>query len=202
LNAEGRFAAFLALTLLFLGLAVATGLRRKRRAHLVVVACAIASLGASIAATRPLGALYDFESAGRIYPVHLFIAKTTAALYLLPIATGALTLRRVRFRALHSKVAFLVLGMTVVTAATGMWLLLAAERRASQAQSSAGIEPCGALSCSMREKISSSFRIGGNTSRLVFAKSGTPARMTQIRRARSVSSASTRPGKANSVEIA
>jgi F0F1-type ATP synthase membrane subunit c/vacuolar-type H+-ATPase subunit K len=121
------FLAFLVVTLAFLGGAVATGFAAKRRVHLPLVAGAVASLLTTIWFAEKLGHAYDLESAGRIYPVHLFLAKATTLLYLLPIASGVATIRNPRVRPWHRRIAFLVIALTVVTAVTGTWMLLAAD---------------------------------------------------------------------------
>src|SRR5262249_32633853 len=110
--------SFLALTLLLLALVVATGLRARRRLHVTLVACSLASLGATIRLALEVGKLYDLPSAGVITPIHLGLARVTTAAYLLPIATGLRTIFRPRTRRLHRKLAFLVLGMTAATAIT------------------------------------------------------------------------------------
>lgn len=122
------FPAFLVLTVALLGGVVATGLRRRMRLHLTLVASALASLGVTIFYAEQLGELYDLAAAGRITPVHLTLAKLTTVAYLLPLATGAMTLRDRRRRSLHFKSAMLVLGLTLLTTATGLWMILAAER--------------------------------------------------------------------------
>ena len=122
------FVLFLALTLTLLVLVVLTGLRARRRVHLVLVATTLASLGATIFFAERLGTLYDLAAAGRIQGVHLFFAKTTVVAYLVPVATGLWTLRDGSRRRLHGRIAFVVLALTVVTAVTGVWMLLAAER--------------------------------------------------------------------------
>jgi hypothetical protein len=121
------FPLFLILTVGLLGLVVATGLKGRVRQHLPLVAGAVVSLGVTIFFAEQLGELYDLEAAGRIYPVHVFLAKVATASYLLPIATGAMTLRDRRHRGLHFRFAMLVLALTVLTAVTGTWMLLAAE---------------------------------------------------------------------------
>ena len=128
MSPERGFAVFLALTLVLLALVVATGLRAKRRWHIPFVACAVASLGLTIWYADQVGKLYDLESAGAITPIHLTLAKITTAAYLLPIASGLRTIFRPANRRLHRKLAFLVLGMTVLTAITGTWMMLAAKR--------------------------------------------------------------------------
>jgi len=54
----------------------------------------------------------------------------TTVAYLLPIVTGALTLRRPARIVWHRRAAYLVLALTVVTAVTGTWMLVAAPKLA------------------------------------------------------------------------
>ena len=70
--------------------------------------------------------LLDLEQAGWIYPVHLWMAKATVVAYLLPVATGVATLRNPARRKLHGRIAWLVLLLTILTAATGTWMVAAA----------------------------------------------------------------------------
>lgn len=121
------FVALLALTLVFLGGVVWTGLRARRRLHLPLVACAVASLGVTIWAAERLGSTLDLESAGWIFPVHVSIAKVATAAYALPLATGIATLKRPGMRRRHRIAAFATLLLTVLTAVTGTWMVLAAD---------------------------------------------------------------------------
>jgi hypothetical protein len=125
---ERGFVLFLLLTLALLGVVVATGLRRVRRLHLACVPATLAALALSIHFAKGMGAHYDLASAGAITPAHLLLAKVATACYLLPIATGILTLRAERWRPWHRRAAFLVVALTLLTALTGTWMLLAAER--------------------------------------------------------------------------
>ena len=128
MSPTGGFLSCLALTLVLLALVVATGLRAMRRLHIPLVACAIASLGATIRFALEVGKLYDLASAGAITPIHLAIAKITTAAYLLPVASGLRTIFWPGTRPLHRKLAMLVLGMTVLTAITGTIMLLSSKR--------------------------------------------------------------------------
>jgi hypothetical protein len=128
MSPERGFVVFLALTLALLGLVVATGLRAVRRVHLTAVALAVASLGTTIFFAERMGDHYDLAAAGTITPVHLTIAKLTTLAYLAPLVTGILTTRDARWRARHRVCAFTVLGLTVATAVTGTWMVLAAPR--------------------------------------------------------------------------
>ncbi len=123
------FFLFLALTLAFLAGAVSSGLRAKRRVHLLCVAGAVACLAVSINRALAVGELYDLDAAGWITPVHLWMAKVATASYVLPVVSGVRTIYHPPTRKLHRKIAFLVLSLTVLTTITGTWMLLAATRR-------------------------------------------------------------------------
>lgn len=121
------FPLFLLVTVALLGGVVWTGLRARRRTHLRLVAAAVVSLGLAIFFAERLGRLYDLESAGMIYPVHITIAKIATGAYLLPIITGWRTLLNPKHRRMHFWCAMLVLVLTVLTALTGTWMIFAAE---------------------------------------------------------------------------
>ena len=121
------FLVFLAITLAFLGGVVVTGRAARRSLHIPLVACAVASLLTTIYFAEQLGQTYDLESAGAIYPIHIGFAVTTTCMYAVPILTGIVTLKKPRLRKFHAAVAWLVIGLTVITAVTGTWMLLAAE---------------------------------------------------------------------------
>ena len=122
------FPVFLGVTVLLLAAVALTGLRGLVRVHLLFVALALGSLGTTIWFAEQLGDLYDLESAGAITGVHLAIAKITTLGYLLPLVTGVMTLRNRRYKPLHRVFAFLILGLTALTAVTGSLMLMAAER--------------------------------------------------------------------------
>jgi hypothetical protein len=128
MTAEAGFVSSLALTLALLAGVVATGLRARRRLHLALVGATLLALGATIAFAERMGAHYDLAAAGAITPVHHFLAKATTLAYLAPLTSGLLTLRDPRWRPRHRACAFTVLALTVITAVTGTWMLLAAER--------------------------------------------------------------------------
>ena len=118
----------LGITLALLGAVVFTGKRSQRRRHLPLVALTVIALGATIYFAERLGEFYDFSSGQKIHDVHIFLAKTTVVAYLLPVATGIWTIRDARRRTLHGRIALGVLGLTVLTAVTGVAMLMAAER--------------------------------------------------------------------------
>jgi len=117
------FVLFLFVTLMFLGAVVVTGIRGRRRIHIVLVACALAALGTTIYFAERLGEIYDVQTAGVITPIHLTLAKVTTLAYLLPIVTGVLTWRNISWKPLHAKFAYTVLALTVLTAVTGTIML-------------------------------------------------------------------------------
>lgn len=122
------FAAFLGLTILLLVAVVLTGRAAVRRLHVFLVGTTVVSLGVTIVFAEALGDLYDLEAAGAITPIHLTLAKVTTLAYLLPLVTGLRTWRRPDFRRWHARAAYAVLALTVATAVTGTWMLLASER--------------------------------------------------------------------------
>lgn len=130
MSPELGFIVFLTVTLALLGLVVVTGLAARRRVHLTAVVLAVASLGTTIYFAEGMGDHYDLAAAGAITPVHLAIAKLTTLAYLAPVVTGLLTIRDSRWRPRHRIAAFVVLTMTVATAVTGTWMVLAAPRLA------------------------------------------------------------------------
>jgi len=128
MQAGPAFVSFLLLTVLLLLGVLVTGLKARRRQHITLVCSALVSLGVTIYFAEKLGESYDIHSAGVITPIHLTLAKITVLAYLLPIVTGIRTLRDGRHRRLHRKLAFLVLGLTLLTTGTGTAMLLLSER--------------------------------------------------------------------------
>ena len=121
------FVTFLLITLAFLGAAVVSGLKAKRKVHLPCVGLAVLSLVVTIYYAEKLGDLYDLKAAGFMTPLHLTLAKITTLAYLAPVITGVRTLRNPGGRKFHGRVAFFVLLMTVLTAVTGTSMLLMSE---------------------------------------------------------------------------
>jgi len=95
------------------------------------VAATVTALGVTIWFAVEMGKHYDLPSAGLITPVHLWLAKGTTLAYLAPLATGLRTLRHPAWRRRHRVCALVVLALTVATAVTGTWMLLAAPRLAA-----------------------------------------------------------------------
>ena len=121
-------AVLLPVTLAFLGGAVVTGLRARRRAHLAFVSGTVLALGAAVVFAARLGNLYDLEAAGWITPVHLFLARVATGGVLVVLTTGALTLHSAGRRPLHRATVGAFLLLVVLAAVTGLWMILAAER--------------------------------------------------------------------------
>ncbi len=122
------FVLFFGLTLLLLGGVVVTGKLARRRLHVTLVLSSLLSLGVTIYYAERLGELYDLDSAGLITPIHLTLAKLTVLCYLLPIGLGIATTRRRSLLPWHRRAAYFVLGATVLTTITGIWMILAADR--------------------------------------------------------------------------
>ncbi len=129
--ATNGFLASLGLTLVLLALVLWTGHHAKLRAHFILVACAVVGLGVTIYFAERLGQYYDLHAAGRIYPVHLLLAKTATASYLLPLGTGLATLRNRKYKPWHRRAAFFTLALTVLAAGTGTWMVVRAPLLAS-----------------------------------------------------------------------
>lgn len=124
------FVVWFSVTLTFLSLVVWTGLRARRAFHLSFVACAVGSLWVTVLYAYDLGKVYDLPAAGWITPFHLTLAKVNTACLLLPVITGVRTLFVPATLRWHRRVAFAVLGMTLVTAATGGLMLYLSPPRA------------------------------------------------------------------------
>ncbi|MDA1267060.1 MAG: hypothetical protein O2816_18420 [Planctomycetota bacterium] len=119
------FLLFLTLTLAGLGGVFYTGMRAQRRRHIPLVIVTVGLLATTIYFAERLGEGLLTKQAGWITPVHLTIAKVTTVSYLIPLVTGVLTLRDARRRKLHGRIAWIVLTMTLLTAATGIWMVMA-----------------------------------------------------------------------------
>lgn len=108
--------------------AVITGFAARRKQHFCFVGTAVLFLVLSIWAALRLGEYYDLESGGTITRVHLAISRYATGAYLLPVLTGIATLRNPARRKLHRVAAFVAIAITLVTAVTGTWMLIASER--------------------------------------------------------------------------
>ena len=121
------FVGSLVVTLVLVALAVLTGSKGRRRAHLASVVSTVGSLVVTIVLAVRMGRGYDLEAAGRITPVHLTLARVASLALLAAIVGGILTWRNPRRRPLHQSLVFLALALTVLALVTGTWMVLAAE---------------------------------------------------------------------------
>jgi heme A synthase len=121
--------AFLCTLVAFLAV-LWTGLRwrikRRRALHLSLVGLTVALLVWTIAAALQLGKGYDLETAGAIYPVHMLLAKLATLSLLAPVATGVVTLRTGESHRHHRTGAFSAFVLIVLSAITGIWMILVA----------------------------------------------------------------------------
>ena len=127
MTASVGFTSFLILTSFCIALVVLTGVRGRRKSHFSLVACLLVLLGMTVFYAEKLGEEYNLETAGMITPIHLTLAKATVLSYLLPLISGFMTLRDIRKKALHFKLAMFVIAMTTVTFVTGLMMILSAE---------------------------------------------------------------------------
>jgi hypothetical protein len=125
MTAATGFVLFLVITLVLLGAVVVSGKKTMRRRHLTLVVFAYIGLGLAIYYAELLGEEFDLDSAGLIYPVHIAFAKLTVLAYLLPVITGIMTIRGRCKRTTHGGVAGAVILLTLITAVTGTWMILA-----------------------------------------------------------------------------
>jgi hypothetical protein len=123
LSPLAAFGLSFGLTLVLLGCVVATGKRRIIKRHIAFVLLTLGSLAWTIHEALELGHVYDLKSAGIITPIHLTLAKVTTAAFLTPLLTGLRTLFVPKTRALHKKLAYTVLALTVVCAVTGVMMI-------------------------------------------------------------------------------
>ena len=119
MSPETNFILSLVATVALLVAVVATGLKARRRQHLILVACALIGLLTTIYFAEKLGEHYNLDSAGRITPVHLMLAKIATYSFVLPLVTGLITLRKPRWRRRHRWCALLTLTLTLAAAGTG-----------------------------------------------------------------------------------
>ena len=121
--------AFLCTVLALVGV-LWTGLRwrikRRRALHLGLVGVSVCLLVWTIIAALDLGTGYDLDSAGRIYPVHMFLARLATLGLLLPVVTGLVTLRTGKQHRYHRQGALAAFSLIVLAAITGIWMILAA----------------------------------------------------------------------------
>ncbi len=117
------FPVSLGVTVLLLVCVVITGLGGRVKLHIPLVFATVLALATAIFFAEKLGKLFDLAATGTLWTVHLALAKTATAAYLLPITTGVLTLRDRKHRRLHFWCAMITLALTVATAITGTWMI-------------------------------------------------------------------------------
>jgi hypothetical protein len=109
-----------ALTVVALALALVTGRRGRRRAHLVVGPLALVLLAIAILFAEKLASVRSFPPGA--LAVHLVFAKTGALLALPVIVTGLLLLRNPRWRRAHWCCVLLFLAGVLTATGTGAWV--------------------------------------------------------------------------------
>lgn len=97
-----------------------TGKLARRVPHLVLALLSVAMLTVTVVLTEALLRAVAFPQ--REMSIHLFFAKTAAALVLPVVVTGIMTWRRIRFRKLHLICVASFLLMTVIATGTGIWV--------------------------------------------------------------------------------
>lgn len=120
------FLAALAVTVVLLVTVVVSGVRARRNVHVPAVVLFFGALALTIWMAVRMGRTLDLESAGRITPVHLTMARVNLYLYVLPVTTGFLALRDRRWYPRHRVFAWSLVVLTLLTVATGAWMALAA----------------------------------------------------------------------------
>ncbi len=122
------FCAAVGATVVFLVIVVVTGVRGKITVHIPCVVLTLISLTVAIVFALKLGKLYDLQSTGAIFTVHMAVAKLAAASYVLPIITGIRTLKARAHHRLHFWAAMLVLVLTAAASITGTLMLYWAQK--------------------------------------------------------------------------
>lgn len=131
MSAGAGFLAWFSLTLALLGAVVWTGRCRRRALHVLCVALVVGALWMTVRYAYELGDVYDLDAAGWITPFHLTLAKVNTALLLAPVITGLRTWFVPAALRWHKRVAYAVLALTLVTAASGGVMLWLAPLRAT-----------------------------------------------------------------------
>ena len=125
-HALGFWLAFGAAVLL-LAVALVSGLRRRRRLHLVVAPLAMVALALAIVATEQLLRSYTFPADDLRF--HLRFAKTAGLLALPVIGTGLWLWRRPAARRWHRLAVWAFVLATAAATCTGIWLFTRATLR-------------------------------------------------------------------------
>jgi glucan phosphoethanolaminetransferase (alkaline phosphatase superfamily) len=115
----------LAATLLLLVVSLWSGLRGRRRLHLVTGPLTMVALTAAVLFTEELVRRYRFAPADLEF--HLYFAKTAAGLAVAVVVTGIWLFRRPAARAWHRLAVFLFVVVAVTATGTGIWLFTRAQ---------------------------------------------------------------------------
>jgi len=114
------FWLLLAITLTLLGVALVSGLRRKRRLHLWAGPATLLSLTVTIWLAEQLGRRYLFPP--EPMRIHLVFAISGGCLAALVGITGLLLWRSGRWRRLHRWTVFTFVAVALVATGTGVWI--------------------------------------------------------------------------------
>ncbi|MEQ1631570.1 MAG: hypothetical protein ABL997_04300 [Planctomycetota bacterium] len=114
-------------TVVLLVLALVSGLRGRRRAHLIAGPAAMVSLAIAILLTEQLAQRYVFPEPVR--SIHLWCAKVGGLLAIPVILSGIWLWRRPAVRRLHRYSVFAFVVATLVATGTGIWMFSGATLR-------------------------------------------------------------------------
>ncbi|MEY4830273.1 MAG: hypothetical protein RLZZ562_2069 [Planctomycetota bacterium] len=103
-----------------MALALASGLQRKRRAHLIAGPASMASLVVAILLTEKLARLYAFDP--EVQRIHLIFAKAGGLLAIPVVLTGLLLWRKPGARRVHRLAVWIFVVATLLATATGVWM--------------------------------------------------------------------------------
>lgn len=117
--AFGFWASFV-VTVALLVVTLVSGLRRRRRLHLVTGPLTVLSLVITVVLTEQLMAHYDFPAAAKA--IHLPCAKAGGLLALPVVATGIWYWRSPRARNFHRAAVAVWLVSVLVATCTGLWM--------------------------------------------------------------------------------
>ena len=121
------FLTALVTTVVFLVGAAVMGRKRLIKQHVILVGCAVVSLGVAIVFALRVGEIYDLEAAGAITPIHLNLARITTAAYLWPLLTGPLAVKGRVSPRVHRTGAYVAIVLTLAATVTGALMLMGAE---------------------------------------------------------------------------
>lgn len=107
-------------TLVLLIATIASGLRRRRVAHLVFALLAVGLLTLTIVLAERVGAARTFPPGPM--RIHLWFAQSAACMVLPVVVTGVVLWRRPGFRWAHRVAVLVFLLLTVSASATGTWV--------------------------------------------------------------------------------